>query len=376
MKTKALVFCQLPPPVHGSNIMGQMFVASLQGLGHDVFVVEKAFSRHQKDIGRFSLKKILRVPMLGIEIIRTILRGKPTFCFYFISVSPISLVLDSLFLLIVACFRIPYALYFHGKGFSAYCSSGNLFFKYLVKTILSKSLGGIVLGESLKNDVNLIIPNNQLYVLPNSIPDTDLENDNFKRKGDGRIVVLFLSNLIPSKGPMEFLQMAKRVVEKYKNVKFVLAGPRRSDDFFSQLKDYIKNEGLTDFVEVPGGVYGTEKEKLFINSDIFVFPTYYDRETFGLVNLEAMQWGLPVISTQEGAIPDIVHDGINGFIVNPKDIDQLADRVLRLINSRDLRHKMGKAGREFYENLFTSEIYEKNVEKAVDFFYSLMSTQE
>ena len=74
------------------------------------------------------------------------------------------------------------------------------------------------------------------------------------------------------------------------------------------------------------GIHGKEKENLMVLSDIFVFPSYYERETFGIVNIEAMSWGLPVITSNEGAISEIVQDGITGFIVNPKSPEEIAAR--------------------------------------------------
>ena len=100
-----------------------------------------------------------------------------------------------------------------------------------------------------------------------------------------------------------------------------------------------------------------KKIKFFRTSDIFVFPTYYERETFGIVNIEAMSWGLPVISSTEGAIPEIVQDGVTGFIVNPKSPEEIADKIMILINNSDLRIKMGMKGREVYKSKYTPESY-------------------
>ena len=102
----------------------------------------------------------------------------------------------------------------------------------------------------------------------------------------------------------------------------------------------------------------------------FVFPTY--KEVFGLVNLEAMQWGLPIISSNEGAIPEVVLNGTTGYIVDPKDYAQIADHVLRLINDDQLRTRMGRAGREAYERSYTIESYEKRLQDGLKFFCGLI----
>ena len=119
-----------------------------------------------------------------------------------------------------------------------------------------------------------------------------------------------------------------------------------SNHFLSEINEFIHNENLKDFITLTGSIYGKKKETLFTENDIFVFPTHDD--AFPLVILEAMRAGLPIVSSDEGSIPEVVIDGVSGFIIDPKDIDMLTDRVLKLIKDPRLRIKMGNAGREIY----------------------------
>lgn len=177
----------------------------------------------------------------------------------------------------------------------------------------------------------------------------------------------------PSKGSREYLHLARKINEIDKNVYFYLAGPNSSDHFFSEIKEFIKNENLSKHIKLTGPVYGEEKERLFLESDIFVFPTH--DEAFGLVNLEAMRAGLPVVSSDEGSIPEFVIDGVNGYIVDPKNIDMLTDRVLKLIHDPELRIRMGNAGRKIYEKHFTIDSYQKRLEKGLEYFLKLKAKQ-
>ena len=116
-----------------------------------------------------------------------------------------------------------------------------------------------------------------------------------------------------------------------------------------------------DLVFGHGPKYNSQKFEYFLHSDIFVFPTYYHNETFGLVNLEAMQFRLPVISTCEGGIPDVVDDGISGFLIDPKNSEALANKLEILIKNPKLRSAMGEAGYERYLKKFTLEIFENRL---------------
>jgi len=369
MKHKLLIIGQLPPPVHGSNVMTELFYNSVRKLGYEVYIIQKGFSIRQEDVGKLSVLKLLKIPPLTLKLVYRLVTYKPDLCFYFISVKLPSFYIDALFLILIRLFRSKYVLSLHGKGLLDLGSKAGKANEIIVYISISPSLGGLVLGERLKLDVNKFIPNENLFVLPNAIADVGPKKLKFSRNSQGLVKILFLSNLKPSKGPMEFLKMAKILAGKRKDVKFILAGPQRFEQFQKKIRNFIRREGLSDFIEMPGGIYDAAKERLFRDSDIFVFPSYY--EAFGLVTLEAMRAALPVVSFNEGSIPEVVIDGVNGYIVDPKNVEQLADRVLRLIDDPELRNKLGKAGREIYENSFSMNAYEKRLEQGLNFFFEL-----
>lgn len=110
-----------------------------------------------------------------------------------------------------------------------------------------------------------------------------------------------------------------------------------------------------------GKKYDEDKEAFFENADLFVFPTFYSNECFPLVLLEAMQHGLPCISTNEGGIPDIVKHDESGLICERKDSQSLAKSILRLLEDEELRVKFGANGRIRYEENFSISSFEKKM---------------
>ena len=98
-----------------------------------------------------------------------------------------------------------------------------------------------------------------------------------------------------------------------------------------------------------------------MESDIFVFPTYYANETFGLVNIEAMQFGLPIITCDEGAISDIVNNNVNGFIIKKKSPHELKNKIKLLMRDESLRKKIEIKNKQDFNNKYTLDIYEKNL---------------
>jgi glycosyltransferase involved in cell wall biosynthesis len=126
-----------------------------------------------------------------------------------------------------------------------------------------------------------------------------------------------------------------------------------------RVEEIIIEKGLASFILVSGTIYGVEKTELMRRADIFVHPSYED--CMPLVLIEAIQYSIPVVSTFEGAISDVVEDGVNGFLVPQKDVIALADKLEVLIKDPELREKMGTAGRKKYENGFTMEKFEKRM---------------
>ena len=121
------------------------------------------------------------------------------------------------------------------------------------------------------------------------------------------------------------------------------AGKELSPEQFETL---VTERNLQEQVKVHGPLYGAEKEAMLEKVGALVFPTYYHNECFPFVILEAMKAGLPVISTEEGAIPDMVLHGENGLLVNPKDSNDLYEKILQVAKDPALAEKLSKRGRE------------------------------
>ena len=177
--------------------------------------------------------------------------------------------------------------------------------------------------------------------------------------GRGSAKLLFLSNLIESKGVYVLLDACK--VLKERGLSFVcdFVGGETKEISAEVFREAVATRGLEDYVTYHGPQYGEDKHRFFMNADVFVFPTYYYNECFPLVLLEAMQWRLPLVSSDEGGIPDIIQHGVNGFVAERKDVTALANALEQLITNPTLRRQMGEAGYARYKELYTLEAFEK-----------------
>lgn len=115
----------------------------------------------------------------------------------------------------------------------------------------------------------------------------------------------------------------------------------------------IRTVGFMDRDELYRSIYPA--------ADVFVMPT--EAEGWGFTNAEAMSFGLPVISTNISAIPEIVEHGATGLLIEPNDSDGLLDAMARLAESRDLREEMGARGRERFISHFSREVFRDRLQE-------------
>lgn len=172
---------------------------------------------------------------------------------------------------------------------------------------------------------------------------------------------LFLGNLMMEKGVLVLLDACAELQSRGADFVCHFVGAASKDISMAQMEVYVAERQLQNVVRVHGPLYGEDKESMLQLVGVLVFPTFYHNECFPFVILEAMKAGLPVISTEEGAIPDMVLDGKTGWLVERGNAGALADAMQRFISAPALASEMGTRGRELYEEKFTREIFIENV---------------
>ncbi len=167
------------------------------------------------------------------------------------------------------------------------------------------------------------------------------------------VVVSFLGQIRDIKGVQDFIAMAHRIRDP--RARFLIAGKCRDPKTYpgsyaiADLEAMIGDDRrirYVDYVERPEDVYHT--------SDIIVMPSRW-QEPLGLINLEAGACRKPVVATRVGGIPEVVEDGVTGYLVEPGDVEGLARRIQELIDNPEQRRRMGEAGRLRVERDFATK---------------------
>ena len=166
-------------------------------------------------------------------------------------------------------------------------------------------------------------------------------------------VVLYTGRVEFNKGSLELLRSVGQVVSQFPEVEYQLAGGRHNSIDDRSLERALGTNGTRSRVQLLGHVPWQSLADCYRRASVFVMPSYY--ETFGISVIEAMAFGLPVVATNVGGLPEVVVDGVTGILVPPGNSEALAEAILRLLRDPDLRARMGQAGRERVRAEFTVE---------------------
>jgi len=324
----------------------------------DCRYINLSLSDRVDTIGKNSFEKVWRYISLLGQVIRQLRTFKPDLCYLTIQVYGIGFYKDLPLVLLSKLFGIKIVYHLHNKGVS---NRQHRFWDNRLYRLAFNKAEVILLANTLYPDIQKYVPRDRIHICANGVKEEKHQIKSQEHKAQSKIAsanILFLSNLIESKGVFVLLKACQ--ILKNTGVRFqcTMAGGE-GDISEQQLNAKIIALNLEDTVSYAGSKYGAEKEQLLADADIFVHPSFSD--CFPLVLLEAMQQGLPIVSTFEGAIPEIVADGVTGFLVPQQDAKALAEKLEILITNSELRAQMGAAGRSRYEHNYTLEIFEKRI---------------
>lgn len=365
-KPEVLFLLHLPPPVHGSSIVGMNIRDSKMINGHyEGRYLNLLASRSVAETGRLTIRKMLGFVSIFFKVAGTLIKSRPRLCYLAVSSTGAAMFKDLLLVMLLRLFRVRIVFHMHNKGVETYRKKPIHAFAY---KLLFRKVTVILLSDLLYKDIHHFVSRDKIFICPNGIADPvppGILPEQKKSLDERPFNILFLSNLIESKGPYVLLEAM--AILKSRGIRFAghfIGG--EGDVSATEFRQRITHLGLDASVTYHGKKYGEEKHVAFMDADIFAFPTYYPDECFPLVVLEAMSYALPVVSTFEGGVPDIVDDGTTGFIVPQQDVIQLADRLGQLAANELLRKSMGQAARSKYERLYTLPVFESTLVSILD----------
>ena len=174
-------------------------------------------------------------------------------------------------------------------------------------------------------------------IIPHAIESAPSKNNKIKIHYDS-IKILFVGRMEPRKGFDTLLRAIPKVIKRFSNVHFDFCGSSHKSILDEAKKRLPSESGVT----FHGYVERNDLDEFYKNCDVFVAPSNY--ESFGIIYLEAMRFGKPIVACDSGGTPEVVENEISGILVPPGDAEKLANAIIRLCKSESLRKKMGQAG--------------------------------
>lgn len=356
MKPKVLLFVKIPPPITGANLMNQYVCESeLLVNEFDFFQIGISYKSRIEDVRVLSPSKLIVIIKVYAKLLKSLIYFQPRIVYFQLSPLGIAFYRDCFYITLIKLFQKRIVFHLHGKGIKSAISNSN-FNKYIYKWIFNKNFV-ICLSESLFDDISDVYLNKP-FIVNNGIPIIENESLPIKKKTNS-LRILFLSNLIFSKGIFIFLDSISIIINKFKiNIIATIVG-EEAELKASELEIEIAKRNLHHCVNYVGPKFGKEKNEIIKNTDLLIYPTLND--AWGLVILEAMQLGIPVIASNEGAIPEIIDDGHTGYLVDRNRPDQIAEKVKFLTENPYLIKMMSQASREKFLKKYTIQIFELNM---------------
>ena len=236
------------------------------------------------------------------------------------------------------------------------------FISYLLeKYALSKIKDIIVLAPQIEQIIRKMT-DSKTYIIPNGV-DCDETDDIRTFKAIKHPSMIYMGVLENVKGVDVLIKAVKTIKSDVPDIHLYVAGQGFQEENLKKLTKKLDLDGNIDFL---GYISGEEKYSLMKSANVLVLPSLW--ESLPIAVLEGMACGKPIIASNVGGVPYLVDDGVNGFLVQPGEVNELADKIITLLKDKKLQEAMGR------ESLNRSEDFEWNkiAEKTIDLYKEIL----
>lgn len=372
MRRKILIVGPFPPTVGGiTTCMEQIMDSKLKreyefipftttrptvGVGRDVTdysILFKMDTRQLVDAAKATFQHVLSYPIV-------LMTQKPTVV-HIHTTEYLNFWESTMYVVVSKLFSKKIIMHIHAPDFEGFYNKSGSVAKTLIRNLLGMVDRIIVLSSKTKLFFQRIVYYCRISVVPNAteIPSNLIKELTSNRNIPNQVRVLFIGGEeAKRKGFYDVLKAIPVVAGKCNlNILFVFAG---KFDMEKQ-KAIHEVETLHHPAKYLGFLEKDEMLRVRLTSDIYILPSY--AEGLPIAMLEAMASELPVISTKVGSIPELIEDGVNGFLIKPGDFMALAEKIVDLANDKTLRRKMGKRNVEKIRRLYSSEHFLEELNK-------------
>lgn len=372
-KSEVLLVGPLPPPSNGQSAAFEMLVDSFvdRSKAHRIVDLSQG-SRTSATGGLFTVGRLIEYARICIYALPAVFCGRGPI-YLAVAQSWRGFLRDAYFIWLGwACGR-RITIHVHGGNYGRFFEDLDVVRQLLVRATLRRVTNVIVLSDRLRGMLDFDYKmSDKIHVVPNAISkelSTASVNPAAKER-HSTFRILYLSNMIESKGYLDLLMACDELLNRRNIASFnvVFAGQfiatdddssaKSSAEALEEFERFVEDRGLSACTRYIGTVAGEAKRSVLKESDVFVLPTSYNNEGQPISILEAMWFGLPVVTTEYRAIPDMVIDGETGIFVRRNEPNTIADALEMLMWDSDLYSSLSRKAMSHVREKFT---YDKHV---------------
>lgn len=346
-KSKVIIVGKLPPPYIGPAVATNIILNSALKEEFELLHLNTKVNETIDDFGKGGIGKLFKNITIYLKLFRLLRSSKADVILIPISQTTLGFLKDSIFILIASFFKTKILLQLRGSNFKNWINSANSMTEKYVRFCMNRTDGMIVLGENLCHLFEDYYSPKQIHVIPNGCDITIPE----RNVTSSKVQLLYFANFLPSKGMKEVLEALVLVKNKgIDTFELNAVGAWDSESYKQLCMDIVQKNHLNVHFHPP--MSGDQKWQTFANADLFLF-TPKGPEGHPWVIVEALAAGLPIISTDQGAIVESVIHNKNGIILQNTSPIELANKIEMLLLNQNLREGMGKESKAHYQCNYT-----------------------
>ena len=254
---------------------------------------------------------------------------------------------------------LPFVVFFHGWDLEFEAQVTLKYTNFFLNSF-GEAKKIFVLSEEFKEKIVEWGYNGTVIVITTTVDSNLIQNfsqeQNIQKYRDNTTIkILFLSRIIKEKGVFELIEAFEKINKKLKNIELIIAG---DGEAFKELQSSVnkqKNIKLTGYVE------GDKKIALLSDADIYILPSY--TEGLPISVLEAMLFGLPVITTKVGGLKRFFQEAKMGYFIEPKSSQSIENTILKILENKTILEEMSNFNYQYAQKYLTNDVIAQNLSK-------------
>lgn len=347
-KPRLLVVGPLPPPPGGGETVTQVLINSNLNEGYNLRHFDTSRRVSKETMGRWTGANALWATRYLFEFKRVLRTFQPHIVHLPIASNRPATVRDALFSKAAAVSGARIVMHNHSGLFDQRYNGAGPLWKRYVRTHLGRASAMICLTPYWKeffDSLELPIRTEVIYnpVSPDFIHALDqvrAAGARNERQEAKQVHILYVGAICEPKGVPELLLACEELMERVPGAILTLVGGPQYPGHYERIQALYQTLKHADRMRFVGPLFGEDLARAYADADVFVLPSH--SEGLPMVLLEAMAAGLPIVSTAVGGIPDVIAEGRNGLLVPPRDGKALLGALERIVESGDLRARMGE----------------------------------